>query len=157
MVPWVLKKGKGTNDKPVTYHRYYHLYKNGELEHDIIAAGGEILQSGYDKDNWWSIARTLAWNITYNSHCPNCVTVRADSIICAFSMLQISPAILSLDSFGVWRQRHEEHVCSATPCHFSHMNILLYAKEALSIMLQGQPIVRTLRISSTDLQRKPIL
>lgn len=59
MVPWVLKPRKNTVDEPVTYHRYYHLYKKGELEQDIIAAGGEILKSGYDKDNWWSVARTV--------------------------------------------------------------------------------------------------
>lgn len=78
MVPWVMKgkkeksartrKGDGqshsveaeeqstqqTNDK--TFLRYYHLYKKGELEHDIGEAGGEVVESGYEKDNWWAIA-----------------------------------------------------------------------------------------------------
>ncbi|KXS97497.1 hypothetical protein AC578_9082 [Pseudocercospora eumusae] len=64
MVPWVMrgsKKGKngdssgaGTEDR--TFHRYYHLYRKGELEHDIRAAGGEVVESGYEKDNWWAIA-----------------------------------------------------------------------------------------------------
>ncbi|KAI1480363.1 S-adenosyl-L-methionine-dependent methyltransferase [Daldinia eschscholtzii] len=39
-----------------TYQRYYHLYRKGELEEDVQAAGGEILGSGYEKDNWWVIA-----------------------------------------------------------------------------------------------------
>ncbi|KAK5275390.1 tRNA methyltransferase, has a role in tRNA modification, partial [Cryomyces antarcticus] len=39
-----------------TFHRYYHLYRNGELEADIEAAGGVVLESGYEKDNWWAIA-----------------------------------------------------------------------------------------------------
>jgi len=38
------------------YNRYYHLYRKGELEQDIQEAGGVVLQSGYEKDNWWAIA-----------------------------------------------------------------------------------------------------
>ncbi|KXT15861.1 hypothetical protein AC579_10419 [Pseudocercospora musae] len=64
MVPWVmrvLKKGKngdpsGAVTEDRTFHRYYHLYRKGELEHDIRAAGGEVVESGYEKDNWWAIA-----------------------------------------------------------------------------------------------------
>ncbi|KAJ5482446.1 hypothetical protein N7475_001258 [Penicillium sp. IBT 31633x] len=51
MVPWVRK-----GDQPKTFHRYYHLYAEGELEHDIENAGGRVLESGYEKDNWWAIA-----------------------------------------------------------------------------------------------------
>lgn len=39
-----------------TFHRFYHLYKEGELEEDILAAGGQVLRSGYERDNWWVIA-----------------------------------------------------------------------------------------------------
>lgn len=39
------------------YHRYYHLYRQGELEEDIISAGGQVVENGYDRDNWWCIAR----------------------------------------------------------------------------------------------------
>ncbi|KAK4936642.1 tRNA methyltransferase, has a role in tRNA modification [Elasticomyces elasticus] len=39
-----------------TFHRYYHLYRKGELEHDIEEAGGRVLEAGYEKDNWWAIA-----------------------------------------------------------------------------------------------------
>ena len=42
------------NDR--TYQRYYHLYRKGELEEDVVAAGGVVLESGYEKDNWWAIA-----------------------------------------------------------------------------------------------------
>ncbi|KAJ5383298.1 hypothetical protein N7517_001209 [Penicillium concentricum] len=51
MVPWVRK-----GDQPQTFHRYYHLYAEGELEGDIDNAGGRVLESGYEKDNWWAIA-----------------------------------------------------------------------------------------------------
>ncbi|CAG8378384.1 unnamed protein product [Penicillium salamii] len=51
MVPWVRK-----GDQPQTFHRYYHLYEEGELERDIDNAGGRVLESGYEKDNWWAIA-----------------------------------------------------------------------------------------------------
>jgi tRNA (uracil-5-)-methyltransferase TRM9 len=77
MVPWVLKqkkekkarqrKGDGAGDGDAdqeedkasgdkTFLRYYHLYKKGELEQDIVEAGGVVLESGYEKDNWWAIA-----------------------------------------------------------------------------------------------------
>jgi tRNA (uracil-5-)-methyltransferase TRM9 len=76
-VPWVLSKqyttkkgGSGnsssepvksgeadadTQPKEITYQRYYHLYRKGELEADVAAAGGYVLESGYEKDNWWAI------------------------------------------------------------------------------------------------------
>jgi tRNA (uracil-5-)-methyltransferase TRM9 len=38
------------------FHRYYHLYEENELERDIRAAGGVVIESGYEKDNWWAIA-----------------------------------------------------------------------------------------------------
>lgn len=63
MVPWVMKTGKkdlGNGEKSeakeTTYQRYYHLHKSGELEENIVAAGGEVVRSGYEKDNWWAIA-----------------------------------------------------------------------------------------------------
>lgn len=63
MVPWVMKTGKQqledggvSGAKETTYQRYYHLYKSGELEDNIRSAGGEVIKSGYEKDNWWAIA-----------------------------------------------------------------------------------------------------
>lgn len=51
------QQGQGqANDKDQTFHRFYHLYKEGELEEDVVAAGGQVLQSGYERDNWWVIA-----------------------------------------------------------------------------------------------------
>lgn len=65
MVPWVMKGQKqkdadGAEAAPAvdqTFHRYYHLYRKGELEDDIRAAGGQVVEGGYEKDNWWAIAR----------------------------------------------------------------------------------------------------
>lgn len=69
MVPWVMRGSKkmlkglpqpggGVQDRveDKVFHRYYHLYGKGELEGDIQAAGGRILDCGYEKDNWWAIA-----------------------------------------------------------------------------------------------------
>ncbi|KAL4796183.1 S-adenosyl-L-methionine-dependent methyltransferase [Aspergillus venezuelensis] len=59
MVPWVLKtpESQATPDAPPkVYHRYYHLYQGSELEQDVVSAGGRVLESGYDRDNWWAIA-----------------------------------------------------------------------------------------------------
>lgn len=44
-----------------TYQRYYHLYREGELEIDIEAAGGVVVQQGYDRDNWWAICERGDW------------------------------------------------------------------------------------------------
>ncbi|KAJ5090397.1 Methyltransferase type 11 [Penicillium argentinense] len=55
MVPWV-RKAKSDQEQSQTFHRYYHLYEEGELERDIAQAGGVVLESGYEKDNWWAIA-----------------------------------------------------------------------------------------------------
>ncbi|TDZ66007.1 tRNA (carboxymethyluridine(34)-5-O)-methyltransferase [Colletotrichum trifolii] len=58
LVSWVTK-GKKTDDQPeardTTYQRYYHLYREGELEEDVVAVGGRVLESGYERDNWWAI------------------------------------------------------------------------------------------------------
>ena len=62
MVPWVMKGSKkGTNGlvEDKTFHRYYHLYAEGELERDVGHAGGVVLEAGYEKDNWWAIAQRL--------------------------------------------------------------------------------------------------
>ncbi|KAK9448562.1 S-adenosyl-L-methionine-dependent methyltransferase [Limtongia smithiae] len=60
MVPWVTANGKakgttaGSDEaEAVVKERYYHLYRKGELEEDIVAAGGVIVTGGYERDNWW--------------------------------------------------------------------------------------------------------
>ncbi|WYZ37510.1 hypothetical protein EsH8_II_001016 [Colletotrichum jinshuiense] len=62
LVPWVTK-GKAQPQQPqqppqsqdVTFQRYYHLYRQGELEEDVVEVGGRVLESGYVRDNWWVI------------------------------------------------------------------------------------------------------
>lgn len=58
MVPWVMKQKTedGSSVEEKTFNRYYHLYRRGELEQDIVSAGGMVVDSGYEKDNWWAIA-----------------------------------------------------------------------------------------------------
>lgn len=58
MVPWVMKSKTcgGGSKEAKTFNRYYHLYRQGELEEDVMEAGGSIVESGYEKDNWWAIA-----------------------------------------------------------------------------------------------------
>jgi tRNA (uracil-5-)-methyltransferase TRM9 len=77
MVPWVMKGKKEKSQKKSkkkkteeqverddaaeqvedkTFLRYYHLYRKGELENDVTEAGGEVVESGYEKENWWAIA-----------------------------------------------------------------------------------------------------
>jgi tRNA (uracil-5-)-methyltransferase TRM9 len=62
MVPWVLqkqgqKKGSVDQKAPDVKLRYYHLYCKGELEDNVDAAGGKVVQSGYERDNWWAIIK----------------------------------------------------------------------------------------------------
>ncbi|KAF4464703.1 tRNA (uracil-5-)-methyltransferase TRM9 [Fusarium albosuccineum] len=54
LVSWVMRKPKG-EEPGGTYQRYYHLYREGELEEDVVAAGGKVVESGYEKDNWWVV------------------------------------------------------------------------------------------------------
>lgn len=58
MVPWVMKSGGSESAGVETkiFHRYYHLYRRGELECDIVKAGGVVVEAGYERDNWWAIA-----------------------------------------------------------------------------------------------------
>ncbi|ETN43891.1 uncharacterized protein HMPREF1541_11022 [Cyphellophora europaea CBS 101466] len=37
------------------FNRYYHLYSQGELERECVAAGAQVVHSGYDRDNWWVV------------------------------------------------------------------------------------------------------
>lgn len=47
------------NAKDATKYRFYHLYREGELEEDCISAGAKILSTGYEKDNWYVIAKRV--------------------------------------------------------------------------------------------------
>jgi len=40
-----------------TFQRYYHLYRSGELREDTESVGGTVMDSGYEKDNWWAICQ----------------------------------------------------------------------------------------------------
>ena len=60
LVPWIKAAEKDPHRKMLedreTYQRYYYLYRQGELEEDVISAGGRVVTTGYDKDNWWVVA-----------------------------------------------------------------------------------------------------
>jgi SAM-dependent methyltransferase len=44
--------------RDVTLNRYYHMFKKGELDDLVIQTGmADIITSGYDRDNWYVIAR----------------------------------------------------------------------------------------------------
>lgn len=77
LIPWVLqKKGKKSKkdkasenepekeneekeEEPQTKYRYYHLYRKGELIENAERAGGKVVDSGYEKDNWWAIVERV--------------------------------------------------------------------------------------------------
>lgn len=70
IVPWISRqKSAGEEyEEPKTFHRYYYLYRRGELERDVIAADGVIIDSGYEKDNWWVIAARRSLTDVYNEN-----------------------------------------------------------------------------------------
>lgn len=44
----------------LVYKRYYHLFKQGELDELVSRSNtAKILESGYDRDNWYIIAEKL--------------------------------------------------------------------------------------------------
>ncbi len=57
MVPW--KMPTGTTGELKVFDRYYHLFTKGELEDLVLQAGANILESGYDRDNYYVIAEKL--------------------------------------------------------------------------------------------------
>jgi tRNA (uracil-5-)-methyltransferase TRM9 len=70
LVPWVLQKKKpkkkkgqeeeeesGEKEEDNTKYRYYHLYKQGELEENAQSAGGLIVKHGYERDNWYAVVQ----------------------------------------------------------------------------------------------------
>ncbi|KAI3327888.1 S-adenosyl-L-methionine-dependent methyltransferase [Xylariaceae sp. AK1471] len=77
LVPWVMKANQNKKDKEsaaeggsgdeggdTTYERFYHLYREGELEEDMCAAGGKVVESGYERDNWWVIGSRESTTMT---------------------------------------------------------------------------------------------
>ncbi|KAI9151039.1 tRNA methyltransferase, has a role in tRNA modification [Blastocladiella emersonii ATCC 22665] len=69
-VPWhmpTVRKPEAKGDAPavaradgrvdVVYKRYYHLFVQGELEANVAEAGGEVVRSGYDRDNHYCVIR----------------------------------------------------------------------------------------------------
>ena len=57
MVPWIMQRRKddGVDGSKKTFQRYYHLYRKGELEEDVVRAGGKVMEGGYERDNWWAV------------------------------------------------------------------------------------------------------
>ncbi|KAJ1506522.1 tRNA methyltransferase, has a role in tRNA modification [Coelomomyces lativittatus] len=47
LVPWQLKLDSKT------YQRYYHVFCENELEDLVARAGGKVLKSGFEKDNYY--------------------------------------------------------------------------------------------------------
>lgn len=50
-----IAENKEKETAEATKYRFYHLYREGELEEDCVAAGGTIANHGYEKDNWYVI------------------------------------------------------------------------------------------------------
>jgi len=75
LIPWHIPKKKYLNNKNlnkkdyteseksehlVKYERYYHLFKKGELD-DLVnqIEIGKVVETGYDRDNWYVIAEII--------------------------------------------------------------------------------------------------
>lgn len=58
-VPWHMRRRKAgadtdriLGDPEETHHRFYHVYRESELESEIIEGGGSVVRSYYDHQNW---------------------------------------------------------------------------------------------------------
>ena len=91
MVPWVMKRKDAVDGRSteMTFNRYYHLYREGELERDIRQAGGMVVDSGYERDNWWAIATNKSSRTDSENH------IRVEPYICHSSR----PFLFSLGSY----------------------------------------------------------
>ena len=47
------------DERDITYQRYYHLFKEGELEALVDTKLGIIVERGYDRDNWWCVVERV--------------------------------------------------------------------------------------------------
>ena len=44
----------------IVYNRYYHMFVEGELNQLVVDSGlGIVVESGYERDNWWIIAERI--------------------------------------------------------------------------------------------------
>lgn len=50
-------KEEPKKEEDSTKYRYYHLYKQGELEENAKDAGGIVVEHGYERDNWYAVIR----------------------------------------------------------------------------------------------------
>lgn len=57
LVPWMLTKGTKDADNVPVYNRYYHLFKEGELN-ELFGQVEDVVieETGYDRDNHYVIA-----------------------------------------------------------------------------------------------------
>ncbi|KAJ2886945.1 tRNA methyltransferase, has a role in tRNA modification [Coemansia aciculifera] len=60
LVPWVVPVGSRAESEERVYQRYYHLFREGELPSLFQQVGGNVIEEiGYDRDNWFVIARKV--------------------------------------------------------------------------------------------------
>ncbi|KAJ2815371.1 tRNA methyltransferase, has a role in tRNA modification [Coemansia furcata] len=58
LVPWVIPAESRVEGGEKVYQRYYHLFREGELASLFQQVGGNVIEEiGYDRDNWFVIAR----------------------------------------------------------------------------------------------------
>jgi tRNA (uracil-5-)-methyltransferase TRM9 len=43
----------------LVFQRFYHVFKEGELDSIVVEAGGEVVKSDYDVDNWYIVCKRV--------------------------------------------------------------------------------------------------
>ena len=58
LVPWKIKGEHNDGQPKETFHRYYHVFEEGELENLLLSVPGLVIEkSYYDQGNWCVIFR----------------------------------------------------------------------------------------------------
>jgi tRNA (uracil-5-)-methyltransferase TRM9 len=63
MIPWHLSKTFQKTQTQV-FHRYYHLFKQGELKSLVESVSWDgcksvVIREGYDRDNWYVVIKRI--------------------------------------------------------------------------------------------------
>lgn len=76
------------------YQRYYYLFKEGELDEDVVEVGGKVFEGGYERDNWWVICIKVDQNLDNDISFKENVMVSSWLLVSIFVMVMSQSLIV---------------------------------------------------------------